>query len=152
MTSPLIASLHRSIVHQPARLAVVLLVAAAGCGGDAPVSAPVPANNGTLLLGPEHIELQTSFCVAEQSNFGAVGTGTTADGTPLVLTVKSPDIVSVRFGALRELAVTPPDAPRLGASATMALSADGRRISATGTLLQQPDGTAATPAHLLLDC
>ena len=152
MTTPLIASLHRSIVHQPARLAVVLLVAAAGCGGDAPVSAPVPANNGTLLLGPEQIELQTSFCVAEQSNFGAVGTGTTADGTPLVLTVKSPDIVSVRFGPLRQLAVTPPDAPRLGATATVALRADARRISATAALLPQPHGPAATPSHPLLGC
>lgn len=152
MTSPLIASLHRSIVNQPARLAVVLLVAAAGCGGDAPVSAPPPTTNGTLVLGPQQIRLQTSFCVAEQANFGAVGTGTTADGTPLVLTVKSPDVVSVRFGVRRELADTPPGAARLGASATMALSADGQRISAVGTLLQQPDETTATPAQVLLNC
>ncbi len=153
MTPPRIASLSRSVVNQPARLAVLLLVAAAGCGGDAPVNVIRPADNGMLRLGGEQTPVRTSFCVADQHNFGAVGTGTTATGTPFVITVKSPDRVTVRFGVLRELDEPPPGADRLaGAATTMSLHADGQRITATGNLLHQPDELAATPAVLELAC
>ncbi len=153
MTTTRIASLPRSAVTQPARLVSLLLIAAAGCGGDAPVHTATPVHNGSLQLGDERVAIATSFCVADAGNFGAVGTGITGSGTPLVVTVKSPDRLAVRFGVVRELDEPPPGAARLAAArSALSLQADGRRITAAGTLLHEPDRELATAASLELSC
>lgn len=134
------------------RVVSVALLAAAGCAGDTPRRSVEPPPNGVLSFDDRSLSFRTSFCVADGEHFAAVGSGTDRS-QPFVITLNSPDRVSVRFGVRRELDQPPPDAARWRAAPSLRLHSDGARIAGTGELLYVRDlEEGSRPVELSLHC
>jgi len=144
-----------SFVRPPAarrpllRVLCGLLVAAAGCAGDAPVADRASSGSGLLVVGADTYRFRTSFCVAGADRFAAVGRGRAA-GDPFVVTVRSPNVLSVKFGVTEELDAPSSDGAWLYATTTMRLASHGRSILGEGELLA--GHRARRLARLALTC